>query len=99
MRQKIDPMILKMFQEMQKRGIKQTIEASVSQAVEIFSWKACSGSYEARSAKEEQFLLRQKYMQERLSRLEIKKAYNAQKKYAANPHILLKWKQAVYCGD
>lgn len=99
LRERIDAKILNLFEEMKRRGINQTLNASLSEAVEIFSWEKCLCNQIPNSAVEEAFLLRQQYSKERLSRLQAKKEDYARRKYAASPQILLRWKQAEYCGD
>lgn len=95
MRVWLDPMIIKMYGEMKKRGLTQTIRASVAEACELFNVEMAY----PQSAQEEKFQQVQEQKRKREQILKERAIYYARRKYAANPHIALMIKQLEYSGD
>lgn len=96
LRVRLDPMIKELFYEMKKRGLTSTVQASLTEAYEVFGF----GDIEhPRSAREEELWQRK---QRRLRVEELKKirvAYYARQKYASAPHLRLIIKQLERSSD
>ena len=94
-RARVDPQIKALFAEMKKHGIRQTIQASLTEAYEVF---ALDKAY-PQSAREEE-LAAARLRREKIEAIKKERtAYYARQKYAATPHLLLMLKQLSRSGD
>ena len=95
MRALIDPQIKKLFYAMKERGVTQTIQASLTEAYEVFNLDM---TY-PKSAREAELMQARERRQKRENIMKERQAYYARQKYAANPHIRLMIKQLERSGD
>ena len=95
MRARIDSQIKKLFYAMKERGVTQTIQASLTEAYEVFNLDM---TY-PKSAREAELMQARERRQKRENIMKERQAYYARQKYAANPHIRLMIKQLERSGD
>ncbi len=94
-RERVDPLIMRLFAEMKKRGVNKTINASLNDAYEVFTLEEVY----PKSAKEEQMLEAQKRYAKRQKIIEARQRFYARQKYASCPHIALMINQLERSGD
>ncbi len=94
-REKVDAQIIRMYTEMKRRGIYRTINASLTQAYEVFTLDELY----PKSAREEQMIEAQKSYAKRQKIMEARQSFYARQKYASCPHIALMISQLERSGD
>lgn len=95
MRRRVDPKIKELFFEMKKRGISQTLRATLNDAYEVFG----ADMMYVKSAKEEEMKMSFERLKRRERIMAERNIYYANRKYASKPHLALMLMQLERTGD
>lgn len=100
LRQKIDPEIMRVFQQMKAQNKLLTISVPLQDSVIVDELKQTLGVNFVVNSLRAEDLKKQYERQKRLEKLKkVRQAYYAGRKYASTPHLRLMLQQMMYSGD